>query len=110
MLIQLRKKTGQGTAEYAILIALVVAAAMAIQTYVKRGLQAGIKYTVDKSTKTAGTQQYEPYYLQSNYTTTRAASTTTEEVKAIGDIERTSASGITARSGTQVTRNTTGAN
>lgn len=34
------KKRGQNTAEYAIIIALVIGAVMAMQTYTKRGLQA----------------------------------------------------------------------
>jgi uncharacterized protein (UPF0333 family) len=36
-------KKGQNTAEYAILIALVIAAAIGIQTYVKRGIQGRVK-------------------------------------------------------------------
>jgi uncharacterized protein (UPF0333 family) len=40
MLIKLRKS--QATAEYAILFALVVAAAMGVQSYVKRALQARV--------------------------------------------------------------------
>ncbi len=50
MFIYLNKK-GQNTAEYAILIALVVAAVVAMQTYVKRSMQAGIKFAVDKVKK-----------------------------------------------------------
>lgn len=69
-----KNKKAQNTAEYAILIALVIAAAMAIQTYVKRGLQARvrdavIKYAEDTSDLGA-TSQYEPYYLKSDFTTT----------------------------------------
>ncbi len=36
-------KKGQNTAEYAILIALVIAAAVGMQTYVKRGVQARMR-------------------------------------------------------------------
>ena len=43
MLRLLRNKRAQTTAEYAILIALVVAAVVGMQTYVKRGLQARYK-------------------------------------------------------------------
>ena len=39
MLRLMRNKKGQNTAEYAILIGLVVAAVIAMQTYVKRGIQ-----------------------------------------------------------------------
>ena len=41
-------KKGQNTAEYAILIALIIAAAVAMQTYVKRGVQGGVKDGSDK--------------------------------------------------------------
>lgn len=65
-------RKGQNTAEYAILIALVVAAAVAMQTYVKRGIQGRVADAVDHAPDTdlvAGeaiqftTKQYEPYYL-----------------------------------------------
>ena len=65
--------TGQSTAEYAILIGVIVAVAIGIQTYVKRGLQGRFKTEVDDmaaGTSSLGTTgQYEPYYLQSQYTT-----------------------------------------
>ena len=47
MFFRLFAKKGQSTAEYAILIGIVIAAAVGIQTYVKRGLQARFKTTVD---------------------------------------------------------------
>lgn len=43
MLKVLRNRRAQSTAEYAILIGLVVAAAITIQTYVKRGIQGRVK-------------------------------------------------------------------
>ena len=76
MLKRLRKnKKAQNTAEYAILIALVVAAAIAMQTYVQRALQARTRsasqYLQDETG--LGTElQYEPYYLSSNYTVSRS--------------------------------------
>lgn len=42
-----KMKKCQATAEYAILFALVVAAAMGVQTYVKRSLQSAIKQRAD---------------------------------------------------------------
>lgn len=60
-------RRGQNTAEYAILIGLIVAAAIAMQTYVKRGLQGRFKDEVDKLAET--TAQYEPYYLTSDFDT-----------------------------------------
>lgn len=89
----LRNRKGQGTAEYAILIALVVAGAMAMQTYVKRSLSAGVKYAVDKVTvksdKTPGTTQYEPYYMVQSYETTSKTYADSEETKDGGEVVRT---------------------
>jgi hypothetical protein len=79
----MKNKKGQQTAELAILIALVIAFAMAMQTYVKRGLQAKVRDAVTKyTTDTAdlgGTQQYEPYYLESRFDTTSSSSRTEDE-------------------------------
>lgn len=70
----MRNRKGQNTAEYAILIALIVAAAVAMQTYVKRGLQgrvadavdhAPVELTIKGEKLNFGTRQYEPYYLDS---------------------------------------------
>ncbi len=87
-------RRGQNTAEYAILIALVVAVAVAMQTYVKRSLQGGVKYTVDKLQKVddagvQGTKQYEPYYLESQYQTTQGTFQDAEETKTGGETVRT---------------------
>jgi len=65
-------RKGQNTAEYAILIALVIGAALAMQTYVKRGIQGRVHDEVlDMATQTSelgSTRQYEPDYLESDYT------------------------------------------
>ncbi|MDP8260903.1 MAG: hypothetical protein P9M01_00985 [Candidatus Kappaea frigidicola] len=73
MLIKL--KQAQSTAEYAILISVIVGAALAMQVYIKRSLQAkmhdaGIALT-DVSGDLTGegvilgtTKQYEPYYAE----------------------------------------------
>jgi hypothetical protein len=69
MLMRLRKK-GQNTAEYAILIGLVIAAVVTMQTYVKRGLQARTKGAVEyfnRESGLSGNFQYEPYYSESSY-------------------------------------------
>ena len=68
----LKNRKAQNTAEYALLIALVVAGIIAMQTYAQRALQARIH---DASQYMANTDQlagmnstqYEPYYLQTNY-------------------------------------------
>ncbi|MDD3374209.1 MAG: hypothetical protein PHY73_00605 [Candidatus Omnitrophica bacterium] len=79
----LKNKKAQNVAEYAILIALVVGAIIAMQTFVKRTMQGRLRdasqYLTDNSNFGAGgattysTGQYEPYYTQSNYATTRTA-------------------------------------
>ncbi len=87
----IRNKKAQNTAEYAILIALVVAAIIAMQTYAQRALQARVrdasKFMSDTISEAGGavgnstvemgsTQQYEPYYLSTNYTVNRDENTT----------------------------------
>jgi hypothetical protein len=69
------KRKGQNIAEYSILIALIIAAAVAMQVYVKRGMQGRIADAVDYNptvspdqytTYNWETKQYEPYYLDAN--------------------------------------------
>jgi len=100
-----RKKTGQSTAEYAIVIGLVIAAAVAMQIYVKRGLQAKIKGAVDYAPgERFTTGQYEPDYSTSNMDTTRKVVESTE-TKDAGEVVRSiDATGdVTKRWGTQTT-------
>jgi len=68
-------RKGQNIAEYSILIALVIAAAVGMQIYVKRGMQGRMADAVDHAPDTdtvAGTpitfstKQYEPYYAESS--------------------------------------------
>jgi len=67
----LKNRKAQNTAEYALLIALVVAGVIAMQTYAQRALQARIHDASTYMQSTTGTignsVQYEPYYMQSNY-------------------------------------------
>ena len=68
-------RKGQNTAEYALLISLVVAAIIAMQTYAQRALQARIRdasqFMVTGTGTLGTTDQYEPYYLTTNYEVTR---------------------------------------
>jgi len=82
MFIQMNRSRAQTTAEYAILFAIVVGAFIAMQVYIKRGLQGRIKDVVDarggggdvgNTQLTFNTAQYEPYYLQSNAQTTQTS-------------------------------------
>jgi hypothetical protein len=86
MFIRMNKSRAQTTAEYAILFAIVVGAFIAMQVYIKRGLQGRIKDVVDTrgsggnvggSTLTFNTGQYEPYYAQSNARTDQGSNETT---------------------------------
>src|ERR1041385_365521 len=75
----LKNKKAQNTAEYALLIALVVAGIIAMQTYAQRALQARVRdashyLTTQTDGNTIGnTSQYEPYYMSSGYNVTRDA-------------------------------------
>ena len=72
----IKNKKAQNTAEYAILISLVVAGIIAMQTYAQRALQARVRdagqyLAVEAELGGQNTIQYEPYYLTTNYTITR---------------------------------------
>jgi hypothetical protein len=67
----IKNKKAQNTAEYAILISLVVAGIIAMQTYAQRALQARVrdagKYLSTETSGLGTSTQYEPYYLTTNY-------------------------------------------
>ena len=73
----MKNKKAQNTAEYAILISLVVAGIIAMQTYAQRALQARVRdasvylANISSNEGLGSTLQYEPYYLSSNYTVGR---------------------------------------
>lgn len=101
-MLKLMRK-GQSTAEYAIVIGLVIAAAVAMQVYVKRSLQAKVRDAVDYNDPAATmltTGQYEPYYLTSNMDNTRKESTTANTA-AGGGVTRTVNEDEANRTGTQ---------
>lgn len=96
-------KKAQTTAEYAVLIALVVGAVVAMQIYVKRGIQGRIKNVVDDVTLGGAIsgngsdiltgEQYEPYYVSSNATTAQS-SNASENLQTGGSVNRTSGSTV----------------
>lgn len=67
----LKNKKAQNTAEYALLISLVVAAVIAMQTYAQRAIQARIRdaaqYMAAQTSELGTTNQYEAYYQASEY-------------------------------------------
>jgi uncharacterized protein (UPF0333 family) len=110
----LNSRKGQNTAEYAILIGVIVAAAIAMQIYIRRGMQARTKDAVD-FTMTADVDsgnalfnrslsQYEPYYMQTNFTTTQTGQTS-EELQIGGGVVKDSISDATQRTGNQTYSN-----
>jgi len=117
MLRPLRK--GQSTAEYAIVIGLVIAAAVAMQIYVKRGLQAKMKDAVDyndpASKKVDGSAMFSGVPFEPKYTTSEMTSTSATHGKDVtdygGGVTRTILTGnadkgdLSTRTGTQITLN-----
>ena len=110
----LNSRKGQNTAEYAILIGVIVAAAIAMQIYIRRGMQARIKDAVD-FTKTAdvdagnavfnhSVSQYEPYYMNTNFTTVQSGASS-EELQTGGGVVRNSMGETTQRTGNQAYSN-----
>ena len=102
----LRKKRGQSTAEYAIVIGLVIAAAVAMQIYVKRSLQGKIKDAVDYTDPDTTavipvtTAQYEPYYNTQDVTSTRQGSTLSETTNGGGVVRTIQGAGdVSTRTG-----------
>ena len=97
MLKYFRNRKGQNTAEYAILIALVVGGVIAMQTYAQRALQgrlrdASVRYR-DQTSDLGNTLQYEPYYTntQSNMDKTSTATDTYyDQTRLNQNIKRTS--------------------
>ena len=79
----IKNKKAQQTAEYALLISLVVAAVIAMQTYAQRALQGRIRdaslYMVKETDDLGMTNQYEPYYLESSYQTSADVDTAEKE-------------------------------
>jgi len=95
-------KRAQTTAEYAILIALIVAAVTAMQIYVKRGIQSKVRDAVlgmgdtltPELTGGQNTKQYEPYYLSSDATTTQYSGQDNQTFIDGGGVQRGSNSNV----------------
>ena len=87
--VTMRRHRGQSTAEYAIVISVVIAAVIGMQLYLKRGMQAKVKGVTDRFTAIRqanagavtvdignGFSQYEPYYAESNLNVTQTSDAT----------------------------------
>ena len=104
-MLKLFNRKGQNTAEYAILIAVVIGAIIAMQLYVKRGLQGKVRDVTDNvgaglldAGYTKVTNQYEPYYNTNNYTVGQDQSVN-EQYQTGGLVARNSQSEKTTREG-----------
>jgi hypothetical protein len=108
----LKNKKAQNTAEYALLIALVVAGVIAMQTYAQRALQARVRdaslYLTNQTSTLGTTNQYEPYYLSTNYTIDRSSNEVTILNNAFSGIDDRSIRGRQGRQDT--TYNASGLN
>ena len=67
---KLLKKRGQSTLEYAVLIVVIIAALVAMQVYLKRGIQGRMRESSDQIG-----EQFSPGYTVSNRVTTTMAQT-----------------------------------
>ena len=83
-------------AEYSVCLALVLAALLGMQLYVKRGLQGRYKELVDHAVKQASSaamltttspRQYEPYYVQDQFTVSQSKQVN-EGAKTEGQVQR----------------------
>ncbi|MCX5707810.1 MAG: hypothetical protein NTY14_02325 [Candidatus Omnitrophica bacterium] len=61
-----RSRKAQGALEYAFCLAAVLLAAVAMVTYVKRGVSGRYRNVVDAASVSAEAGQYEPYYYSSS--------------------------------------------
>ncbi|MDD4953387.1 MAG: hypothetical protein PHG40_00585 [Candidatus Omnitrophica bacterium] len=100
MLGRLGKKA-QSTAEYAIIIALVIAAVVAMQVYVRRGIQGRVRDVVDHTgaggdvggeNLSFSSGQYEPYYNQ----TTGSTSQKSQNTESVDGTSRSSTTSVDA--------------
>jgi len=105
-------RKAQSTAEYVIVLGLIVAAVVAMQTYVKRGFQGRIKDAVDYVDQTSGNTtlnifksgQYEPYYMSTTFESNRDAQQS-DVMSTGGGLERTLNHERSYRSGNQIFTN-----
>ena len=105
---------GQSTAEYAVVIGVVIAALVGMQIYVRRAMNAKLKDASDSVSATVGNQlgievttaeqvQYEPYYASSDYTTTQDSAPHHEKQATGGIFTKEGVSEQTTRTGSQST-------
>ncbi|MBU1124500.1 MAG: hypothetical protein KKC84_00565 [Candidatus Omnitrophica bacterium] len=72
------KKRGQSTLEYSIVIAVVIAALLALNVYLKRGVQGKLKDSADQIGS-----QFEPTSYNSSWSTTSSGETKSSETRSV---------------------------
>ena len=103
---------GQHLSEYALIFSLIFAALIAMQTYIKRGLQGRYRDATDivgSALRTAKGDsslalQYEPYYVESNINTTQGTTgnpNTVRQEEFLGGSKKTTTDSTTTRTGYQ---------
>ena len=101
-----RNRKGQAIAEYAIVLTVVITAIIAMQLYVKRGLQGKVKDVTDDVgaglNTAAKTSQYEPYYSSSDYNVNQSQNGREDLTKG-GGVYRDTAKEETNRTGSSKT-------
>ena len=105
--MRLLTRRGQTTAEYAILIAVAVGAIVAMQVYVKRGIQGKVRGAMDHFTslgaaETGTIAQYEPYTASSDYDVSQSRSAV-EAMAVGGSVAKTAINETTTRTGSSTT-------
>lgn len=100
----LKNKKAQNTAEYALLIALVVAGVIAMQTYAQRALQSRVRDAATFMTSTTNaignSTQYEPYYMKSDY---KVAVNSVDNVRLGAGLDGADSQSNRSRTGSQTT-------
>ena len=76
----MKKNRGQSTLEYALIIAVTVSALMAVNIYMKKGLQGRLKESTDQVGK-----QFDPTTFTTAYQTTSSGNSTTTEARDVSN-------------------------
>ncbi|MCA9408368.1 MAG: hypothetical protein H6755_01545 [Candidatus Omnitrophica bacterium] len=77
-----RRKKGQSTLEYVILVIIIIGALLSIQVYIKRGVQGRLKGATDDIG-----DQFDPGNTNYNMTTTTSGRTRQEQSQALGQAQ-----------------------
>ncbi len=104
----IKNKRAQNVAEYALLISLVVAGIIAMQKYAQRALQGRVRaasmFMAGQGNDTLGNAvQYEPYYLNTDYQTSRNLTEERLLTNSVLDADSFNISDISNRTGSDST-------